>query len=312
MEKLKILITGGAGFIGSNIADYWAKQNAEVIVLDNLRTGKLENISNSKIKFINGSITNRDVISSIMDDVDYIFHLAALVSVPESIINPFECVEINVKGLLNILESAKEKKVKKIVFSSSAAVYGDNPISPKTTDLVLSPKSPYGITKLDGEYYLQTYLENYGLNFVVLRYFNVFGPRQDPNSQYAAAIPIFISKALKNEDIIIYGDGEQTRDFIFIDDVVNANFLASRASANGVYNVARGEATSVNDIVNTILKLTNSKSKIIYAEPRPGDIKHSLASIEKTKCDLNFYPKISLEEGMKKTIEYFKTKINIP
>lgn len=312
MEKLKILITGGAGFIGSNIADYWAKQNAEVIVLDNLRTGKLENISNSKIKFINGSITNRDVISSIMDDVDYIFHLAALVSVPESIINPFECVEINVKGLLNILEAAKEKKVKKIVFSSSAAVYGDNPISPKTTDLVLSPKSPYGITKLDGEYYLQTYLENYGLNFVVLRYFNVFGPRQDPNSQYAAAIPIFISKALKNEDIIIYGDGEQTRDFIFIDDVVNANFLASRASANGVYNVARGEATSVNDIVNTILKLTNSKSKIIYAEPRPGDIKHSLASIEKTKCDLNFYPKISLEEGMKKTIEYFKTKINIP
>jgi len=312
LEKLKILITGGAGFIGSNIADYWAKQNAEVIVLDNLRTGKLENISNSKIKFINGSITNRDVISSIMDDVDYIFHLAALVSVPESIINPFECVEINVKGLLNILESAKEKKVKKIVFSSSAAVYGDNPISPKTTDLVLSPKSPYGITKLDGEYYLQTYLENYGLNFVVLRYFNVFGPRQDPNSQYAAAIPIFISKALKNEDIIIYGDGEQTRDFIFIDDVVNANFLASRASANGVYNVARGEATSVNDIVNTILKLTNSKSKIIYAEPRPGDIKHSLASIEKTKCDLNFYPKISLEEGMKKTIEYFKTKINIP
>lgn len=312
MEKLKILITGGAGFIGSNIADYWAKQNAEVIVLDNLRTGKLENISNSKIKFINGSITNRDVISSIMDDVDYIFHLAALVSVPESIINPFECVEINVKGLLNILESAKEKKVKKIVFSSSAAVYGDNPISPKTTDLVLSPKSPYGITKLDGEYYLQTYLENYGLNFVVLRYFNVFGPRQDPNSQYAAAIPIFISKALKNEDIIIYGDGEQTRDFIFIDDVVNANFLASRASANGVYNVARGEATSVNDIVNTILKLTNSKSKIIYAEPRPGDIKHSLASIEKTKCDLNFYFKISLEEGLKKTIEYFKTKINIP
>ncbi|GAB6283654.1 MAG: SDR family oxidoreductase [Ignavibacterium sp.] len=310
MEKLKILITGGAGFIGSNIADYWTKQNAEVIVLDNLRTGKLENIShNNKIKFINESITNRDLAFSIMDDVDYIFHLAALVSVPESIINPFECIDINVKGLLNILDAAKEKKVKKIVFSSSAAVYGDNPISPKTTDLSLLPKSPYGITKLDGEYYLQTYLENFGLNFIALRYFNVFGPRQDPNSQYAAAIPIFINKALKDEDIIIYGDGEQTRDFIFIDDVVNANILAARASVNGVYNVARGKAISINDIINSIIKITNSKSKIIYKEPRPGDIKHSLASIEKTKCDLNFYPKINLEEGLKNTIEYFKTKI---
>ncbi|GAB6283730.1 MAG: SDR family oxidoreductase [Ignavibacterium sp.] len=310
MEKLKILITGGAGFIGSNIADYWTKQNAEVIVLDNLRTGKLENILyNNEIKFINESITNRDLVFSIMDDVDYIFHLAALVSVPESIINPFECIDINVKGLLNILDAAKEKKVKKIVFSSSAAVYGDNPISPKTTDLSLLPKSPYGITKLDGEYYLQTYLENFGLNFIALRYFNVFGPRQDPNSQYAAAIPIFINKALKDEDIIIYGDGKQTRDFIFIDDVVNANILAAGASVNGVYNVARGKAISINDIINSIIKITNSKSKIIYEEPRPGDIKHSLASIDKTKNDLYFCPTISLEEGLKKTIEYFKTKI---
>lgn len=310
MEKLKILITGGAGFIGSNIADYWTKQNAEVIVLDNLRTGKVENIShNNQIKFINESITNSDLVFSIMDNVDYIFHLAALVSVPESIINPFECVEINVKGLLNILEAAKEKKVKKIVFSSSAAVYGDNPISPKTTDLVLSPKSPYGITKLDGEYYLQAYLENFELNFIALRYFNVFGPRQDPNSQYAAAIPIFINKALKDEDIIIYGDGEQTRDFIFIDDVVNANILAAQASVNGVYNVARGEAISINDIVYSIIKITNSKSKIIHKDTRSGDIKHSLASIDKTKNDLNFCPAISLEEGLKKTIEYFRTKI---
>ncbi len=310
MEKLKILITGGAGFIGSNIANYWTKKNSDVIVLDNLRTGKLENISlNNKIKFINDSITNRDLILSIMNGVDYIFHLAALISVPESIINPFECIEINVKGLLNILESAKEKKVKKIVFSSSAAVYGDNPVSPKTTDLIPAPKSPYGITKLDGEYYLQSYLENYGLNYVVLRYFNVFGLRQDPNSQYAAAIPIFINKALKDEDIIIYGDGEQTRDFIFIDDVVNANVLSAQSSVNGIYNVARGEATSINDIVHTIIDLTNSKSKIIYKESRPGDIKHSLASIEKTKCDLNFCPTISLEEGLKKTIEYFRTKI---
>lgn len=310
MEKLKILITGGAGFIGSNIADYWTKQNAEVIVLDNLRTGKVENIShNNQIKFINESITNSDLVFSIMDNVDYIFHLAALVSVPESIINPFECVEINVKGLLNILEAAKEKKVKKIVFSSSAAVYGDNPISPKTTDLVLSPKSPYGITKLDGEYYLQAYLENFELNFIALRYFNVFGPRQDPNSQYAAAIPIFINKALKDEDIIIYGDGEQTRDFIFIDDVVNANILAAQASVNGVYNVARGEAISINDIVYSIIKITNSKSKIIHKDTRSGDIKHSLASIDKTKNDLNFCPTISLEEGLKKTIDYFITKI---
>ncbi len=305
--KLKVVITGGAGFIGSHIAEHWINSGAEVFVIDNLRTGHLKNISNlTSVNFVNGSVTDKELLNKAMKDADYVHHLAALVSVPESITNPFECVAINVNGLLNVLEASRLNKVKRVIHSSSAAIYGDNPVSPKTTDLNPSPKSPYGITKLDGEYYLQMYAEQYGMQTISFRYFNVFGPRQDPKSQYAAAIPIFVSQALKNEDIVIYGDGEQTRDFIFVKDVVKVNILATEyQNVSGVYNVGTGIATSINTLVKLVIEMTKSKSKIIYKDERPGDIKHSLSSIETTKKDLRFSPQSDLVSGLEETIRYF-------
>ncbi len=197
-------------------------------------------------------------------------------------------------------------KIKKVVHSSSAAVYGDNPLSPKRVDMRPDPKSPYGITKLDGEYYLAMYNESLGLGATSLRYFNVFGPRQDPKSQYAAAIPIFVSKALKNEDLVIFGDGEQTRDFVFVKDVVQANIKAAiNPKVNGIYNVANGYAITIKELCTLIIETTASSSNIVFAEPRAGDIKHSLASIDHTKKDLDFRPEYDLMAGLKQTIEYF-------
>ena len=233
-------------------------------------------------------------------------HLAAMISVPESMDKPIECVDINVNGLINILDAARKFNIKKVVHSSSAAVYGDNPVSPKTVDMRPEPKSPYGITKLDGEYYLQMYNEAFSVPTASLRYFNVFGPRQDPKSQYAAAIPIFVSKALKNEDMIIFGDGEQTRDFVFVKDVVQANILAAtKPNAVSMYNVANGYAITIKDLCELIIETIGSKSKIVFADPRPGDIKHSLASVTQTKEALGYEPKYDLHNGLKQTIEYF-------
>lgn len=303
----KIVITGGAGFIGSHITEYWSSQNAEVVVIDNLRSGYKKNIADfNNVTFIEGSITDKKLVDHILQNADYVHHLAAMISVPESVMNPYECVEINIIGLLNILEAAKKHNVKKVVHSSSAAIYGDNPESPKNTNMKPVPKSPYGITKLDGEYYLQMYTESFDLNTTSLRYFNVFGPRQDPKSQYAAAIPIFVASALKNEEIIIYGDGEQTRDFVYVKDVVQANVLAAtNESLSGVFNVGNGYSISINKLVEMVLSLTESSSKIIYKDERPGDIKHSLASIDETKNNLKFSPKFDLLEGLEETIKYF-------
>ncbi|MDP2037248.1 MAG: NAD-dependent epimerase/dehydratase family protein, partial [Ignavibacteria bacterium] len=228
MKKTKVVVTGGAGFIGSHIVEHWINAGAEVHIIDNLRSGFISNVQLfPQAIFHQVSITEREKVFKILENADYVHHLAAMISVPESVDKPHECVEININGLLNVLDACKENGVKKIVLSSSAAIYGENPESPKRTDMRPQPKSPYGITKLDGEYYLQMYNEQYGIGAVSLRYFNVFGPRQDPKSQYAAAIPIFIEKAIQNEPITIYGDGEQTRDFIFVKDVVKANVLAA-------------------------------------------------------------------------------------
>lgn len=308
MAKTKVVVTGGAGFIGSHIVEYWLNENAEVHVLDNLRSGYLSNIESfSKVIFHKGSITNRDLVFQVLNKADYVHHLAALVSVPESIEKPHECFEINVDGLINVLDASKEFGIKKVVLSSSAAIYGDNPVSPKTTDMKPEPKSPYGITKLDGEYYLNMYQQMFELGTISLRYFNVFGPRQDPKSQYSAAIPIFIDRALKNQPIYIYGDGTQTRDFIFVKDVVEANILAAtKNDAFGVFNVANGSTTTINEIVNLIMKITNSKSVIVYQKKRAGDIQNSLASISDTKEKLNFNPKTSLHDGLEETIKYFQ------
>lgn len=304
---MKIVVTGGAGFIGSHIVEYWLKQGAEVHILDNFRSGRRENAALFPEAVLReGSITERDFVFDVLKDTDYVHHLAAMISVPESMDKPAECLDINVNGLLNILDAAREYHIKKVIHSSSAAVYGDNPVSPKTVDMRPQPKSPYGITKLDGEYYLAMYNEAFGLGTASLRYFNVFGPRQDPKSQYAAAIPIFVSKALKNEDLLIFGDGEQTRDFVFVKDVVQANIkAATNTAACSVYNVANGFAISIKELCELIIETTGSSSSIQFADPRPGDIKHSLASITGTRQVLGFEAQYDLKTGLKQTIEYF-------
>jgi UDP-glucose 4-epimerase len=303
----KIIVTGGAGFIGSHLVKYWAERGYRVEVIDNLRTGFEKNITGIKNVILNKvSITDKNKVLKIVQGSKYIFNLAAMISVPESMTNPMECVDINVKGLLNILDAAKEFGIEKVVHSSSAAIYGDNPELPKTTVMSPNPKSPYGITKLDGEYYLNMYTDFYGLKTTSLRYFNVFGPGQDPKSQYAAAIPIFVYKAINNEDITIYGDGEQTRDFVFVEDVVKANVHAAESPIKkGVFNVANGKTITIKELAELIIKYTNSSSKIFYAPERSGDIKHSCASIKETKRELNFEPGCILEDGIKETVEYF-------
>lgn len=307
MEKRKVVVTGGAGFIGGHIVEYWITEGAEVHIIDNLRSGHLSNVELfPQAVFHKGSITDRELVFSVLEGADFVHHLAAMISVPESIEKPLECVEINVSGLINVLDAAKQFGIKKIVHSSSAAVYGDNPESPKLTTMRPMPKSPYGITKLDGEYYLEMYRENYNLGAISLRYFNVFGPRQDPKSQYAAAIPIFVSRALKDEPIIIYGDGEQTRDFIFVKDVVKANVQAATCpTASGVFNVANGKSISIKDMAELVIQETKSKSNIVFEKERPGDIKHSLASIDETIEKLDFHPSFDLITGLKETIAYF-------
>ena len=300
----KILVTGGAGFIGSHIVEHF-QGKADVRVLDNLRSGFMHNLEGFDVEFIEGSITDRDIVRSAVDGVDYVFHLAAMISVPESMEKLTECVEINTQGTLIVLEEASKAGVKKLVLSSSAAIYGDNPTVPKLETMLPEPKSPYAVTKLDGEYYCKMFADEGWLNAASLRYFNVFGPRQDPKSQYAAAVPIFIHKALRNEDVTIFGDGEQTRDFIFVKDIVTANvYTAAESKGTGVYNVAYGNSQTVNELAEKIIKLTGSKSRIVHGPERAGDVKHSCANIDAVKST-GFTPSGDFEAGLKQTIEFF-------
>ncbi|MCF8306769.1 MAG: NAD-dependent epimerase/dehydratase family protein [Ignavibacteriales bacterium] len=307
MIKKKIVVTGGAGFIGSHIAEEYTKIGYDVHIIDNLRTGKIENLNDFEgYTFHNFCITEKEKVYEVLTDADFVFHLAALVSVPQSFVRFDECLQINVFGLTNVLNAARDCGVKKVIFSSSSAVYGDNPISPKKVDLPLAPKSPYGITKVDGEFYLKMYYEQYGLKSVSLRYFNVFGPRQEPEGAYAAAISIFVSHALKNQPITIYGDGQQTRDFIFVKDVVNANIISADSDIHsGIFNIATGSSITISDIAKLVISETGSKSKIIFAPARTGDIKHSVADIKDTEEILGFKPSFDLIHGLKTTIKYF-------
>jgi UDP-glucose 4-epimerase len=312
MSRVKVVVTGGAGFIGSHIVERWLELGAEVHIIDNLRTGFLSNVQLfPDALFHKGSITNRDLVFKVLNGADYVHHLAAFVSVPESLEKPDECYDININGLLNVLDACAEFGIKKIVFSSSAAVYGNNPESPKRITSKTGPLSPYASTKLEGETHINRFKELHRFGAVSLRYFNVFGPRQNPQSQYAAAVPIFITNALNNRPIIIYGNGNQTRDFIFAEDVVEANIKAAASvKVDGVFNVAAGNATSILELAQIIIDETNSKSKIEFHEERAGDILHSLASIDETKIELGFEPKYSLVNGLKKTIEYYRSKTN--
>jgi UDP-glucose 4-epimerase len=241
--------------------------------------------------------------------VDYVFHLAAMISVPESMQKPIECAETNTIGTLVVLEEAARAKVKKLVLSSSAAIYGDNPVVPKIETMLPEPKSPYAISKLDGEFYCRMFAAEGRLPTVCLRYFNVFGPRQNPRSQYAAAVPIFIDRALKNKPITIFGDGKQTRDFIYVQDVVAANvFFATQSPATGVFNVACGQRLAINELAASICRLTGSRSKIKHAAERPGDVKHSLADIGKLRA-AGFTPTCDCESSLEATIRWFQTSL---
>ncbi len=303
---MRILITGGAGFIGSHIAEYF-NGKAEIRVLDNLRSGYRANLDGFDVEFMEGDVCDRAAVARAMQGVDYVFHLAAMVSVPESMFKIQECVDINVHGLLNVLEEAAAAHVKKLCFSTSAAIYGDNPTVPKLETMFPEPKSPYAITKLDGEYYCNMFTKEGKLQTACLRYFNVFGPRQDPKSAYAAAIPIFTAKAVAGEDITIFGDGEQTRDFIYVKDIVEANVFMAMHDFTGVYNIAYGGRITINDLVKEIVNVTGSHSKVLHLADRPGDVKHSMAGIDKLKST-GFVPKHTFAEGMATTIRFFQRK----
>ena len=301
---MRVLITGGAGFIGSHIAEHY-HETAEVRVLDNLRTGYRHNLDGLNVTFIEGSILDRDAVREAVDGVDYVFHLAAMVSVPESMEKPGECVEANAIGTLTVLEEAAAAGAKKLCLSTSAAIYGDNPEVPKRETMLPEPKSPYAVTKLDGEYYCDMFTREGRLETACLRYFNVFGPRQDPGSQYAAAVPIFISRAVNNKPITIFGDGEQTRDFIFVKDIVAANaFFAEHPGLTGVHNVAYGGRITINGLAKRIAELTGSHSEIIHLPERAGDVKHSMAAIDKLNAT-GFVPGSDFDTGLAATIAFF-------
>ena len=305
----KIVVTGGAGFIGSHLADACCQLpgTPEVVILDNLRTGRktnLERISHHpNLRWIEGSITDPDSVEQACQGADCIFHLAAMVSVPESLLQPIECIQLNVHGTLNLLEAARRHGVSKFVLSSSAAIYGDDPELPKHEKLRPAPQTPYGITKLDGEYYLEMFRRQYGLPTVSLRYFNVYGPYQDPKSQYAAAVPIFVDKALHGQPIEIHGDGLQTRDFIFVKDVVAANlWVASHQDLVGTYNVATGTTVTVLELANTIRRILGSSSPVAHLPPRPGDIRNSWSDPGKLFAT-GFRPQNDLQAGLQATLE---------
>jgi UDP-glucose 4-epimerase len=302
---MQILITGGAGFIGSHLVEHF-EGSASIRVLDDLSSGFIQNLAGRQCEFVRASILDRDALRAAMAGVDYVFHLAAMISVPESMEHPLKCGEINGTGTLMVLEEAARAGVKKLVLSSSAAIYGNNPVAPKREEMNPEPASPYAITKLEGEYYCALFTATRGLPTVALRYFNVFGPRQNPASAYAAAIPIFIRQALRGEPITIHGDGGQTRDFVSVRDIARANaFFATESPLTGVFNVARGGSVSIRELAEHIVRITGSESEIVHGPVRSGDVRHSTASLDRLK-GAGFEPAFDFDDALRETIEYFK------
>ena len=297
----KAVVTGGAGFIGSHLTEELVRRDYSVTVIDDLSSGKISNIesllSSNKITFEQENISNSTSLNRIFSGADYVFHLAAKGSVPQSVEKPELYHDVNITGTFNILLAARDNKVKKVVYISSAAVYGDDPELPKREDMLPATISPYAVTKLTGEYYCQAFHMAYGLSTVCLRFFNVFGPRQDPNSQYAAAIPIFIQRIREGNPPIIFGDGEQTRDYTYVSDVVRSMIMTVEKEVTGIYNISRGETITINDLANTIIRIIGADMQPEYREARPGDIVHSYADVTKAKS-IGFYPRYTLEEGL--------------
>ena len=304
----RVVVTGGAGFIGSHLVDRLVALGYFVTVLDDLSTGRMENISHLAehllCRFVPGSILDRMLLKEMFKDATYVFHQAAIPSVPRSIISPEATHEVNATGTLYVLIAARDAGVKKLVFASSSSVYGDSPTLPKTEDMPPNPLSPYAVAKLAAEAYCGVFSTVYGLPTVALRYFNVFGPRQDPNSEYAAVIPKFIRAALRGEPLTVYGSGNQTRDFTYVEDVVNANVRAATGEATGVLNIACGTRITITELARVICELTGSSSAIAHLPTRPGDIEHSLADTTRA-AGFGWTSETSLSQGIESTIRAF-------
>ena len=304
------LVTGGAGFIGSHLVEALISAGCRVAVLDNLSTGNFINLKHlaGKFSFFQDDIRNQKALYAAAEDCQVIFHLAAVVSVPETIENPIESAAINEMGSLSVFETALEKKVQRVVFSSSCAVYGDDPRLPKLEDMAPNPLSPYAVQKLAAEYYAKMFYDLHGLETTALRYFNVYGPRQDPSSPYSGVISIFMTKALLNEPAVIYGDGNQSRDFIYVQDVVRANLLAATTQGVGgqVLNIGSGKSVAINQLWKTICSLAGHNLKPEYAPKRPGDIVESVAGIKSAGERLGFECEIPFEKGLEATFEWYR------
>ncbi len=303
---MKVLVTGGAGFIGSRLALELVEQGHEVLVLDNLSAGKKENVHPSA-RLINGDIRDYKLVLEASKGADCIFHLAAFVSVPMSVEKPDECRDVNVGGTLNIIKAAGENGVRKIIFSSSCAVYGDRVNTAASEADTPNPLSPYAVSKLEGEKLLESYSKEFDYSYINLRYFNVFGENQNPDSPYSGVMSKFIYRVLRNQEIVIYGAGSQTRDFIYVRDVVNANIRALTSDiTNEVFNIGTGKGTSINDLAGMIIKSCSSDSQISYEPGKPGDIHFSLSDITKAKEQLSWRPRHDVEEAISTTIRWYK------
>ena len=304
----KVIITGGAGFIGSHLAEELINQGYYVIILDDLSTGKLENINGllkkNNAEFIRGSVTDLPLLQQLFRDVEYVFHQAALTAILGSIEEPLTTNEVNIGGTLRVLIVARDNKVSKVIYASSSSVYGDTTTIPQKEDMSPNPLSPYALSKVSGEYYCAIFRQMYGLSTVCLRYFNVYGPRQDSGSQHATVIPAFIRKVSQDLPPIILGDGTKSRDFVFVKDVARANILAVQNNAEGTYNIGSGKSTSINKLAQTIPRVMGKNLPPVYREPRPGEPGHSLADITKAKS-FGYEPSWSLEDGLTETIAYF-------
>jgi len=306
---MEALVTGGAGFIGSNLTRSLVEQGYSVRVLDDFSTGRKENLAGVSVELIEGSIEDLDLVRSACDDVEVVFHQAALPSVKRSVDDPIRSHNVNANGTLNVLVSARDAGVRRVVYASSSSAYGDTPTLPKREDMPTSPQSPYAVSKLMGEYYCKVFTRVYRLETVSLRYFNVFGPRQDPKSHYAAVIPLFITALLNGDAPTVFGDGEQTRDFTYIDNVVGANLLAAQgdsSSAGKTVNIACGQRVSLNELLKILADIMEVvEPEVVYTDPRPGDIRDSLADVGQAASFLGYQPDIDLHEGLRKTVTWF-------
>jgi UDP-glucose 4-epimerase len=305
---MKVLVTGGAGFIGSHIVERLVGRGHVVRVIDNFSSGKRENLAPfaSRVELIQGDIRDAKQVELAVAGRDVVFHEAAIVSVPYSIEHPQETHDVNIQGTLNVLEAARRAGAKRVVFASSAAIYGDDPELPKRETMLPCPISPYGVEKITGEHYLRVYSAHYGVETVGLRYFNVFGPRQDPSSPYSGVISVFVDRAIAKKPLTIFGDGEACRDFVYVDDVVDANLAAAtRAGVSGqVFNVARGESTTLNDLVAMLGRIVQREIRPEHASPRAGDIVRSVADVTRARDELGHAPKVGVEEGLSRLVRW--------